>query len=75
MPIRPSWSDEYWKKLDKETAEKIRTTCPRCGTSNTYYNQRYQAWQCGKCEYSFVVKGIRISDRPWWERIFSFWKK
>ena len=25
MPIRPGWHDEYWKKLDKETARKIRT--------------------------------------------------
>jgi len=27
MPVRPSWHDEYWKKLDKETAAKMRTTC------------------------------------------------
>ncbi len=69
MPVRPGWHDEYWEQLDKETARKIRTTCPRCGSSNTYYNKQYQSWRCGRCEHSFVVEGF--SDKaPWWKRLF-----
>ena len=69
MPIRPGWHDEYWKKLDKETARKIRTTCPRCGSSKTYYNEQFKTWRCGKCEYIFVIK--ELSDKtPWWKRLF-----
>ncbi len=26
MPVRPSWHDDYWKQLDKETAKKMRIT-------------------------------------------------
>ncbi len=70
MPIRPGWHDEYWKKLDKETAKKIRTTCPHCGSANTYYNKQYQTWRCGRCEYSFVVEGIG-DKAPWWKRLFG----
>ena len=42
MPVRPGWSDDYWKQLDKDTARKVRTTCPRCGSANTYYNEQYR---------------------------------
>lgn len=69
MPVRPSWHDDYWKKLDKKTAAKIRTTCPRCGSTNTYYNRQFKIWRCGKCEHSFTVEGV--SDRPpFWKRLF-----
>jgi len=69
MPIRPGWHDSYWKSLDKETARKIRSTCPRCGSSKTYYNEQFRNWRCGKCEYIFVVKGL--GDKvPWWKRLF-----
>ncbi len=71
MPIRPGWSDDYWKQMDKETAKKIRTTCPRCGSSKTYYNKMYQTWRCGKCEHSFVIKGFGGDKEPWWKRIFG----
>ncbi|MFC2044489.1 hypothetical protein ACFLT8_04795 [Chloroflexota bacterium] len=70
MPVRYSWSDEYWRKLDKETAKKIRTTCPRCGSSNTYYSGKFQTWRCGKCEYSFAVEGL-ANSAPWWKRLFG----
>ena len=70
MPIRRSWSDEYWQRLDKETAKKIRTTCPRCGSSNTYYSERFRTWRCGKCEYSFVVEGLN-NRTPWWRRLLG----
>ena len=70
MPIRPQWSDEYWKGLDKETSRKIRTTCPRCGSSNTYYNKQFKVWRCGKCEHSFMVKGFG-DKQPWWKRLFG----
>ncbi len=74
MPGRPGWYDDYWKKLDKETAQKIRTTCPRCGSADTYYNQHYKTWRCGKCEHSFRVKGL--GDKvPWWKRLFPFGRK
>ncbi len=69
MPERPSWHDDYWKQLDRETSRKIRTTCPRCGSSRTYYNKQYRVWRCGKCEHSFVVEGL--GERvPWWQRLF-----
>jgi len=58
MPVRPSWHEDYWKKLDKKTAVKLRTTCPRCGSANTYFNKQYKVWRCGKCEHSFTVEGI-----------------
>jgi ribosomal protein S27AE len=74
MPSRPGWSDSYWKKLDKETERKLRTTCPRCGSSDTYYNKHYKTWRCGKCEHSFVVKGLTDSV-SWWRRVFPFHKK
>ena len=70
MPVRPGWHDEYWKRLDKETAKKIRTTCPHCGSSKTYYNQQYRTWRCGKCEASFTIKGFG-DKAPWWKRIFG----
>lgn len=69
MPVRPEWYDDYWKKLDKETAQKIRTTCPRCGSADTYYNRNYKTWRCGRCEYSFRVKGLGDKG-PWWKRLF-----
>ncbi len=71
MPVRPGWSDEYWKNLDKETAKKLRTMCPRCGSANTYYNKQYQSWRCGKCENSFVVEGFNEAKKPWWKRLFK----
>jgi len=69
MPSRPQWHDSYWKKFDKETTRKLRTRCPRCGSSNTYYNQNYKTWRCGKCEHSFAVKGLG-DEKPWWKRLF-----
>jgi ribosomal protein L37AE/L43A len=70
MPIRPSWFEDYWDKQDKNVSDKIRTTCPRCGSSRTYYNQQYQVWRCGRCEHSFVIEGLR-GRRPWWKRFFG----
>jgi ribosomal protein S27AE len=69
MPIRPSWYEDYWEKQDKKVSNKIRTTCPRCGSSRTYYNQQYQVWRCGRCEHSFVIEGLK--GRPWWKRLFG----
>lgn len=69
MPIRPSWSDDYWKRLDKETARRIRTTCPKCGSSNTYYNKQFEIWRCGRCEHSFIIKDY--GTKPWWKRLFG----
>ena len=69
MAGRPGWHDAYWKNLDKDTERRLRTLCPRCGSSNTYYNEQFQVWRCGKCEASFTVKGL--NDRlPWWKRLF-----
>ncbi len=70
MPGRPGWHDAYWKRLDKATAHKIRTTCPRCGSSNTYYNEPFKTWRCGRCEHIFTVKGLD-HDLPWWKRLFG----
>ena len=69
MAGRPGWQDAYWENLDKETAKKLRTLCPRCGSSNTYYNEQFKVWRCGKCEASFTVKGLDDKS-PWWKRIF-----
>jgi len=69
MPIRPGWSEDYWKQMDKDTAKKIRTSCPRCGSTETYYNKQFKLWRCGKCENSFVIRGY--GEKPWWKRIFK----
>ena len=69
MPVRPGWHDEYWDTLDKETARKIRTTCPRCGSSKTYYNKQFKNWRCGRCEHSFTIEGYG-ENLPWWKRLF-----
>ena len=68
MPSRQTWHDDYWKKLDKKTETRLRSTCPRCGSSNTYYNKRYQTWRCQKCEHSFVIQGLG-GEKPWWKRL------
>ncbi|MDP6043331.1 MAG: hypothetical protein QGG79_01140 [Dehalococcoidales bacterium] len=69
MPVRPGWHDDYWKSLDKETQRRIRTTCPRCGSAKTFYNEQFKNWRCGKCEHIFVIKGY--GDKPpWWQRLF-----
>lgn len=70
MPTRPGWDPDYWKNLDKETARKIRSTCPKCGSSDTFYNKQYGNWRCGKCEHIFTVEGLDDDDRPWWKRLF-----
>ncbi len=69
MPARPGWHDEYWEQLDKDTARKIRTTCPRCGSSKTYYNKKYKNWRCGRCEHTFTIEGYG-DGLPWWKRLF-----
>lgn len=73
MPVRPGWSDDYWKRMDKETSLKLRTSCPRCGSSRTHFNEQYGTWRCGRCEHSFTVEGIGGSrdKRPWWKRFFG----
>ncbi len=72
MPSRPGWYDNYWKNLDKDTARRMRTTCPRCGSSETYYNKLYKTWRCGRCEHSFVIEWV--DERPWWKRLLPFLK-
>lgn len=72
MPARQGWSDEYWKTLDKEEARKLRTSCPRCGSTRTYYNSMFKVWRCIKCEHSFRVEGL---EEPWWKRIFRFGRR
>lgn len=69
MPGRPGWYDDYWKTMDKETAMRIRTTCPHCGSSSTYFNKQFKVWRCGKCEHSFTVEGFG-DGVPWWKRLF-----
>jgi len=34
---------------------KGRGLCPFCGSSNIYYNRRFESWRCGKCEKSFPI--------------------
>jgi ribosomal protein L37AE/L43A len=43
----------------------MRTTCPRCGSAETYYNERFKTWRCGKCEHVFTVKGLPAT--PLWK--------
>jgi len=73
MPSRPGWYRDYWEKVDKQTAKKIRTLCPHCGSGKTYYNARFKIWRCGACEHSFYIKGV-YDNRPWWEKL-KFWQK
>lgn len=72
MP-RPGWQDEYWDRLDEDTQRKMRTICPRCGSSKTYFNERFQTWRCGRCEHSFVIQGLD-DKTSWWKRFFKFKK-
>jgi ribosomal protein L37AE/L43A len=67
MPGRPGWYEENWRRMDKDTVRKIRTTCPKCGSDKTYYNEKFKVWRCGSCEHSFTVKGLP-SEKPWWKR-------
>lgn len=69
MPSRPGWYEGYWKRIDKETAKKVQTTCPHCGSADTFYNERFKTWRCARCEYIFKVKGYG-DQRPWWKRLF-----
>jgi ribosomal protein L37AE/L43A len=69
MPSRPGWSDSYWKSLTKEEQRKLRTSCPKCGSTNTYYNPKFKVYRCIKCEHSFYVKGM---GEPWWKRLFRW---
>ncbi len=43
-------------------------SCPRCGSSNIIYNNKYTNWRCNKCEASFQTPsrgvGRKISDIP-----------
>lgn len=66
MP-RPGWNETYWRNLDKDTEKRLRTACPRCGSTRTYYNKRFKTWHCGTCEHAFIVEGLQ---KPWWKRIF-----
>ena len=70
MPARPQWYEDNWKRMDKETARKIRTTCPKCGSNKTYYNEMFKVWRCGTCEHSFIIKGIK-TGKPWWKKLFG----
>ncbi len=70
MPGRANWYDDYWKNLDEAAARRLRTRCPRCGSTKTYYNQQYGTWRCGRCEHSFHVQGVK-DKRPWWKRWFG----
>ena len=68
MPGRQNWYDDYWKKLDRKTEKKLRTTCPQCGSANTYYNKRFKTLRCQNCEHSFIVAGVS-GNKPWWRRL------
>jgi len=46
----PKREDEYWVGTKEP---KGRGLCPFCGSSNVYYNKRYNSWRCGSCEQSF----------------------
>ncbi len=74
MPVRPGWSDDYWKRMDKETSRKLRTSCPRCGSTKTHFNEQYETWRCSRCEHSFAVDGVGDSSRggrSWWKRLLG----
>ena len=46
----PKREDEYWAGMKEP---KGRALCPFCGSSDIYYNKRYESWRCTKCEKSF----------------------
>jgi len=76
MSGRPGWNKEYWQHMDKETARKLRTTCPKCGSNLTYYNKQFKVWRCGRCEHSWVIEGLgrqrEHNPNPWWKRFFRW---
>ncbi len=69
MSPRPNWYDNYWEKIDPKTEKKLRTMCPRCGSSETYYNKRYSVWRCANCEHAFRIEGLG-ERKNWWRRLF-----
>lgn len=48
----PKREDEYWAGMKEP---KGRGLCPFCGSSDIYYNKRYESWRCTKCEKSFPM--------------------
>lgn len=74
MPARPGWYKENWRRMDKDTARKMRTTCPKCGSERTYYNEKFKVWRCAVCEHTFTVKGVRAGT-PWWKKLFKKYPK
>jgi transposase-like protein len=71
---RPGWNKEYWNRMDKETARKLRTACPKCGSDKTYYNKQFKIWRCGRCEHSWVIEklGRERDPNPWWKRLLRW---
>jgi ribosomal protein L37AE/L43A len=48
----PKREDEFWAAQQ----EKEKGSCPRCGSTNISYNEKFQSWKCNKCEYSFNLE-------------------
>ena len=71
MGGRPGWNKEFWKRLDRETERKLRTTCPKCGSDKTYYNKQFRVWRCGRCEHSWAIEGMG-EGVPWWKRLLRW---
>lgn len=46
----PKREDEYWAGRKEPQGQGL---CPFCGSSNVYYNERYESWRCERCEKSF----------------------
>ena len=46
----PKREDEFWAGMKELRGQGL---CPFCGSSNVYYNKRFQSWRCSKCEKSF----------------------
>jgi len=51
-----------------ECLKRKKRSCPRCGSTNISYNQRFEVWRCNKCEANFPTPskgpGRKVSDIP-----------
>lgn len=46
----PKREDEFWA-AQKEKEEK--GCCPKCGSTNISYNEKFRSWRCNRCEHNF----------------------
>jgi|GEM_PF-1659867 len=57
----PKREDEFWAAQKEPERTKY---CPKCGSSNISYNEKFQSWRCNSCEHSFNVPSFESKSEP-----------